>query len=458
VHAALRIVAVGLLGIAGLCAAKPVRAKDLGDILVEKGLITPEELKQAREEEKQKAAAEESRHDAIAAKLPAWLAMITPFGDLRVRYEGFYANDLNARTRERLRARIGLSVNPSDEAGATFRIASGNPDDPISTNQSFERTFTRKSVNLDQAYLTIRPGKTFGIEPGWGSVMGGKIPVTAYRTSELVFDDDLSPEGAAELLNLVEHREGWFRRLQLSGYQWTVDEINGAGDPWMIGGQIVSELAAGDARSAPKITVAFADYSWQSMDKVASKFLEKSSSSFNGQLASSNALTRDADGKITGFESNFNIVNFGGEVNFPDVLGVSAGLYGEVAHNTQADHDGTGFAIGFGFGKAGKDWYHDNLKAPGDWAVGYTFERVGQDAVPAMFAMSDLDYVTASGTQKGATNVVANIIRGDYLLFPNFQLTAKLLMSNALEREQSTATLDGNATLFRTQVDAQLKF
>jgi hypothetical protein len=31
-----------------------VSAKDLGDILVEKGLITPEELREAREEEKLK--------------------------------------------------------------------------------------------------------------------------------------------------------------------------------------------------------------------------------------------------------------------------------------------------------------------------------------------------------------------------------------------------------------------
>ena len=100
--------------------------------------------------------------------------MLTPFGDLRVRTDGFYANELNARTRERLRARIGVNINPSDEAGATIRLASGDANDPVSTNQTFERTFTRKSINLDQAYLTIKPGKTFGLEPGWGSIMGGK--------------------------------------------------------------------------------------------------------------------------------------------------------------------------------------------------------------------------------------------------------------------------------------------
>src|SRR5437667_12035787 len=90
-------------------AAHAAAAKDLGDILLKKGLITEDELRQAREEEKQKAAAEESRRDAIAAKLPKWLDMLTPFGDLRTRYEGFYENNRTAQNRFRLRARLGLT-------------------------------------------------------------------------------------------------------------------------------------------------------------------------------------------------------------------------------------------------------------------------------------------------------------------------------------------------------------
>ena len=451
-------VALVLLGLAAVYRATPVLAKDLGDILVEKGLITPEELRSAREEEKQKAAAEESRREAISAKLPKWLDMFTPFGDLRLRTEGFYANDLNARTRFRLRARLGMNVNPSDEVGATIRIASGNPDDPISTNQSFERTFTRKSINLDQAYLTVKPGKTFGIEPGWGSFVGGKMGVNNYRLSELVFDDDLSPEGATETLNLVETREDVLRSLKVNAFQWVVDEVASAGDPWMIGGQVVADVAV-PVHNGPRITVAFADYSWQDMDKVARKFLEKSSSSFNGQLANSNAFTKDADGKITGFASNFNIVNGGGEVNFANVIGgYGAGLFGEVAYNTQADSDGVGFATGVGFGNAGKDWYHNSLKNPGEWAISYTYERVGKDAVLALFSYSDIDYATSSGTQKGSTNVQASILRFDYVLFPNFQLTAKAHFINALDKSESNATLSGNATLLRGQLDAVLKF
>jgi len=444
--------------LAGVCVGSVATAKDLGDILVEKGLITADELRQAREEEKQKTAAEESRREMIAAKLPKWLDMVTPFGDIRLREEGFYEDGLDARNRGRVRARFGLNINPHPEIGATVRLATGNPDDPITTNQTFDRTFTRKPFNLDQAYITFKPGKTFGLEPGLIVVRGGKMPTGAYRTSELVFDDDLEPEGAAETVTLIDEKQGFLRGLKVNGYQWVVDEIANAGDPWMIGGQIVADAAFSD--KGPLMTVAFADYHYDALDKVARKFLEKSSSNFNGQLANSNSFTRDADGKITGFANAFNIVNGGGEVNFSDVLdtGLGAGIFGEAAYNTQASSRNTGFATGFGFGKGGRDWYHNDLKNQGDWAISYTYERVGKDAVLALFSYSDLDYVQAKATQKGSTNLSASIFRVDYMLLPNFQLTAKAHFINALDRGASNAALHGNNTLIRTQLDAVFKF
>src|SRR6266481_5540156 len=126
-----------ITGVFGACLALTMVAgaaagKDLGDILLKKGLITEDELKQAREEDKQKAAADESRRDAITAKLPKWLDAITPFGDVRTRYEGFFQGDRVAENRFRLRARVGLTANVSDEVGATVRLATGNADNPVS--------------------------------------------------------------------------------------------------------------------------------------------------------------------------------------------------------------------------------------------------------------------------------------------------------------------------------------
>jgi len=438
-----------------LCSAAVSRARDLGDILVEKGLITPEELRQAREEDKQKVAAEESRREMIAAKLPKWLDMVQPFGDLRFRHEGFYEDGLIARNRFRFRARVGVTVTPSDEASATFRLASGDPNDPISANQTFNNTFTKKSVNFDQGYLTLRPGKSVGLEPGWVWATLGKFGVNAYRVSELVWDDDLTPEGAAETVAFADQRDDFLRGLKVNAFQWIVDEVSNKVDPNMVGGQIVSDMAVNDD---VKMTFGVADYDYESLNKVARKFLEKTSSSFSSSLANSNRVDHFSDGKISGYRSDFNLVEANGEVNFADVFGIPGGVFGDLVYNTQAPGRNLGVAVGAGIGKGGRDWYHNNLKTQGDWAFSYTYEWVEQDAVLSIFSYSDIDYVQAAATQKGSSNVVAHILRGDYMLFPNFQLTAKVHIINVLDRDASNAKLVGNPSLFRTQLDATLKF
>jgi hypothetical protein len=467
--------------------ARTAHAKDLGDILLQKGLITPEDLKQAREEDKQKTAAEESRREAIMAKLPKWLDYFTPFGDVRNRFEGFWEDNLTARNRFRLRARVGLKVNPTDEAGATVRIATSSQNDPISTNQDYTKTFTPKQINLNWAYMTLRPGKTVGIEPGWFTLLGGKFDAgtAVYRTSELVWDDDLAPEGAAEVVNLLERRDGFFRGVKVNGVQWVVDEVATAGDPWMFGGQLVSDMAPAFNDSI-KWTFAIADYRYEDLNEVAQKYLSAytgnpnpttgyaTNFNQNTSLANSNTVTlspKDVNGhqKVTGFAANFNILNIGSELNFADPfgIGIPAGVFGDMAYNSEADTRNSGFYVGAGFGKAGKDWYHDGLKNPGDWAMSYTYAWVEKDAVFSMFSYSDINYIrswNSAAQQTGSSNVVAHIVRFDYELFQNFQLTAKVHFINPLDRAIATTTVGqplnvaGNETLVRTQLDAVLKW
>ncbi len=461
--------------------AGTVRAKDLGDILLEKGVITPQELNEARQEEGQKAASDEqkaaaqekqkeatqqSRTDAILAKLPTWLDRITIFGDARTRFEGFYANNLKARNRFRLRARLGVSSRISDEIGATVRLATGNEKDPISTNQTLDSTFTRKPINLDQAYLTLTPGKTFHLQPGLFTVTAGKFGVNAYRTSELLWDDDLSPEGATETVSLFQQKDGFFRGLKLNAFQWIVDEVSGGDDPWMFGGQAVADMGFGDVAT---MTGSIGDFRYEELNAVAAKFLEPTSKNYNNQLTRSNRLTYDATGKVTGYASNFNIFNANTDLDFPDPagLGIPAGVFGDFACNTEASSGkNLGFYIGFGIGKAGKDFYHNGLKNQGDWGMSYTYAWVQQDAVLSLFSYSDLDYQQAKATQKGSTNVGAHILRFDYVLLPNLQLTAKSEFINALNQSAASAVnssgmptaLAGNSTLTRIQLDAVYKF
>jgi hypothetical protein len=458
---------MAVVGLAlSLSASTQAIAKDLGEILLDKGVITKEELEKARQEEKQKAAAETSMREAVAAKIPLWLSQVTLFGDLRLRHEGFYEDDLHARNRFRMRGRIGLTANVTDEVSATFRLATGNPDDPISTNQSFEKTFSRKSINFDQGYVTLKPSKTFHIDPGWFTLHAGKMPINVFRVSELVFDDDLTPEGATEVLTFWDQKSGFLRNSRIIGFQWAIDELAADGDPWMAGAQVVADMAP---TSSTTWSLALGDYNFMNINKVATKFLNQftdpplntvRNTNFNSALANSNSLDRDANGLITGYSNSFNILTGLTEFNSANAfnLGIPAGVFGEFAWNTAADNNNFGFALGAGIGKAGKDWYHNTLKNPGDWGMAYTYEHVAQDAVLSLFSASDLDYTDTGGTQKGATNMQAHILRIDYELFANFQLTAKAEFIEALHANQSNAPVLGGETLVRTQLDAVLKF
>jgi len=442
-----------------------VQGKDLGDILVQKGLITEDDLKQAREEDKQKGAAEESRFDALKAKLPTWLNVITPFGDIRLRDEGFYQEDKTARNRFRFRARIGLTANVSDEISGTVRLATGNANDPISTNQTEDSTFTQKSINLNWAYLTLKPGRTFGIQPGWLTITGGKFGVNSYRVSELVWDDDVAPEGFTETLNLVDGKDGFLRGLRVNAFQWIVDEVSSGGDPWIPGEQLVAETSPFGTVSW---TLAFADFYYTHINEVARKFLNPSSSSYNSQLANSNSVVTNSKGQITGYTSGFNVLNATTDFDVPDPvgLGIPAGFFGDFACNTEAQGHNLGVYAGAGIGKAGKDWYHDVLKNPGDWGLSYTYAWIEKDAVLSIFTFSDINefstlpatYGASRPTQKGGTNLDAHILRADYMLLPHFQLTARAYIENVLDRSISNAKLTQNPTLLRTQLDALLTF
>jgi len=332
--------------------------------------------------------------------------------------------------------------------------------------------FTRKPFNLDWAYMTIKPGKTFGLEPGWGQIVMGKFNVMLARESEMIWDDDLAPEGASETLNLWEQREGFLRNVRINALQWEMNEVSNNSDSYIVGGQAVADTAVG---STATWSTSLADYSFQGMNRIAQQYISqysdaagtKSNSSYNSSLANSNDVTTNG-AAITGYKYGFNLINVGSELDFanPVGLGIPAGLWGDFVNNTDAKGRDTGVSVGLGIGKAQRDWYHDSLKNPGDWGIAYTWEWVEKDAVPSLFSYSDFQYQQNKATQKGSSNVTGSIIRVDYELFPNFQLTAKSHFINALDPGIATTNngnpggkpLSGSSTLTRVQFDAVLKF
>jgi hypothetical protein len=397
------------------------------------GQATQRQVEQVTEEAKTASAAAE-KAEKKAPTLPDWLQRTALFGDLRVRYDGIYhqphkaGQKVTARNRERVRARLGFKFTYSDELSAVIRIASGNPDDPISTNETLTGDFTRKHVNLDWAYLTLTPGKTFGIRPGLFAITGGKFPVSIFRTDELVFDDDLAPEGGNETLALLAAPHGALDQVKIHLLQWTFNEVSNGQDGWMIGGQVNPTAHVGDVQLEGGV----GQFYWLNPDLIAQAF------NTNSSLFNTNLVTTDAMGTITGFQGAFNQTNVTVAATVPEVIaGQPLKAFGDFVHNWQAPSESNGWQVGLKLGQT---------KKRGDWAVTGFYEQLEQEAVISAFTFSDFGF--------GGTNVEGPALGLEYQLLDPLTVSAKSYFVNYIDRPAGL----NNPTLVRLLVDAQVKF
>jgi hypothetical protein len=125
------------------------------------------------------------------------LGPISFSGDIRLRGEPFFGGpadqDLD-RFRGRIRTRFNAYADLGEQFRAGFTLASGDINDPTTTNQTLTGFYTRKAVALDQAFVEFTPKHFKALD-----LVGGKFRYPWYNT-ELTWDKDLNPEGAAQTL------------------------------------------------------------------------------------------------------------------------------------------------------------------------------------------------------------------------------------------------------------------
>jgi Putative porin len=151
------------------------------------------------------------------------LGPISFSGDVRVRAEPFFGgpNDHSLdRARARIRARFNAVADLGSQFRAGFSLASGDVNDPTSTNANMTGFYTRKAIALDQAFVEFNP-KDF--EPL--TLIAGKFRYPWFNT-ELTWDKDLNPEGAAESLGFKLDTPV-LKRIALVGFQLPFAEIAG---------------------------------------------------------------------------------------------------------------------------------------------------------------------------------------------------------------------------------------
>jgi len=401
--------------------------------------------------EQQSKAVEELKKTAVAdvKKNIDWLNRFTFFGDIRVRHEGFYQDGLSARNRQRLRLRFGARVAVSDEIEGGLRLVSGDPNEIIANNQTLTDVFTRKPINIDNAYITLRPYKIFGWEKPYFSITGGKFVVNFLRPralmpSELVFDEDLTPEGAAEEFTLFDGK-GWLRSVKLAAGQWAIKEFAANRDSYMVGEQLQAAFAP---TPGTQLTLAAGDYYFLRSDAVAQErnrnsalVLTNSVKLRNGQVVrGGDLITPSTTNPIQRFAGGFNIVNASAQ------LALDTGyarwpftLMADYAHNTEAAFGmDDAYLIGAGLGQP---------RDPGDVAFSAAWTRIETDAVVSMFTQSDYG-------RRGGTNVQGPIVRLDYVLLPRLTLTAKGYFVNFIDRPHKQP----NSAVNRIQLDALFAF
>jgi hypothetical protein len=157
------------------------------------------ELAQAKAEATQErqnlAMSQKMEMGAIPSNLK-WLESIKISGDIRGRYEhiGLSGDGKPDRKRGRIRARVGIDAPVSNEWAIGFRLASDEGGDPVSTNQTMGDSFSKKGVYIDLAYIDFHPVAVAGL-----NVYAGKMnnPFYIVGKNQLIWDSDLTPEGAA---------------------------------------------------------------------------------------------------------------------------------------------------------------------------------------------------------------------------------------------------------------------
>ena len=152
-----------------------------------------------------------------------YLGPLSFSGDLRLRDEPFFGGPSNQsldQDRERFRLRFNVTAKLNDDFMGGFSLASGDINDPTSTNQTVTGFYTRKAIAIDKAYVDYTPHYFHYL-----TLIGGKFGYPWYNT-ELTWDKDLDPEGAAEALAFDTHIP-LLKKVALVGFELPFTQVAG---------------------------------------------------------------------------------------------------------------------------------------------------------------------------------------------------------------------------------------
>lgn len=367
-------------------------------------------------------------------------------GDLRYRLEPFFGGPADRsleRVRQRIRLRVNANARLNDEISGGLTLASGDPNEPISNNQTLTESFTRKPVAIDRAFLTY--------QPRWWkplSLTAGKFAYTWYRT-ELVWDNDLNPEGISASLTFPL-KGSPLDKVVLVGFQLPFHEVAGRGltdSSAVYGGQVQTHW-----REAGPATFSgyAAFYNFHRADPIAEALAQRSLTGAPRLLASGVANSRTSSAPFQ-FASRFGLLDLIGQ------LEVDTGrarwpvrLLFEFVQNTRACANRDALAPGATLTapcnpRDRQAWWAEARlgrgEERGDWNFSYTRIYAEREAVLGAFNYSDL---------RQSSHLTGHRLGADYKALRNVSLSFTGLFGRPLATPE--------AYLKRLQLDVLYTF
>ncbi len=159
-----------------------------------------------------------------------WYERTKLTGDVRFRNELIRQESHGDNFRWRIRARLAVDAEINDAWSAAIGLASGS-DDPVSANQNLTGGFSRKTINLDLAYVDFHPKQLPGLKVNAGKL---RFPFETADKTQLVWDNDLTPEGIALA---YKHKAGGKAYAFVTAAGFYITDNDPDNEQWMSGGQ-----------------------------------------------------------------------------------------------------------------------------------------------------------------------------------------------------------------------------
>jgi len=340
------------------------------ELLVEKGIITIDELNELQDEI---AVAEmHAPPSAVAVgempKTPTWADKIKVKGDVRLRNEYQRPGSGPWRNRWRVSTRVGLEAQITDSVKAGIGLASGpnGVGSARGTNQTLTNAFSTKTFNLDKAYIEWTPDEAI-------KLTGGKYKNPLYHPGDLLWDSDLRFEGLSVNVDysLKESLNIPADALLNAGLFPLAEFRNGNKDVWLF---VVQGGLAGSIGD---------DIDWKAM--VGYMDFQNIENTLNAALMPTTG-SMNPNGR---YSNGYDIIEVSGEItthyleeNFEGTFAKPVTLFVDYARNLSVSNNmNNAFQVGVKYGNKPKKF--------GDWRAAYNFRTLQRDSFPDNFPDSD---------------------------------------------------------------------